>query len=282
MGRAELAGIAWAGALDAEAPKGRTVTATPPPDWYPDPASPAMLRYWDGVSWTDHLRPAAPPGPAIPSGFRGLSTWLVALLGVQAAMLLVDCGVQVWGARLLAGYAADPMTISVPLAQALDVATVSLSVVRLLFLVGCGVVWAVWEYRIASLVPAPVRGRTPAMHVASWVIPVVSWWFPYQNLAALRRALPPDPRGALPLAVMRWWWLAWVLRQPLGAAANAMMRTSEASEPVTTLEYLGYAAQFDAVAAACGVLAAVLAILIVRSLTRQALELNRVTFPQSG
>jgi hypothetical protein len=29
----------------------------PPANWYPDPADPAMLRWWNGSSWTDHTAP---------------------------------------------------------------------------------------------------------------------------------------------------------------------------------------------------------------------------------
>lgn len=29
----------------------------PPANWYPDPADPAMLRWWNGSSWTEHTAP---------------------------------------------------------------------------------------------------------------------------------------------------------------------------------------------------------------------------------
>jgi membrane protease YdiL (CAAX protease family) len=41
-----------------------------PPGWYPDPAWPARLRYWNGTVWTDGLAQAAPkpraPHPTLP------------------------------------------------------------------------------------------------------------------------------------------------------------------------------------------------------------------------
>ena len=37
----------------------------PPANWYPDPSGLPVLRYWDGMRWTDHQQPMpAPSGPA--------------------------------------------------------------------------------------------------------------------------------------------------------------------------------------------------------------------------
>lgn len=32
-------------------------SAAPQPNWYPDPGNQAMLRWWDGQTWTNHTRP---------------------------------------------------------------------------------------------------------------------------------------------------------------------------------------------------------------------------------
>ncbi|MCW2927581.1 MAG: hypothetical protein JWM86_1549 [Thermoleophilia bacterium] len=37
------------------------MSAAPAAAWFPDPNDPAYLRWWDGVQWTDHRHPAAPP-----------------------------------------------------------------------------------------------------------------------------------------------------------------------------------------------------------------------------
>jgi hypothetical protein len=52
---------------------------TPAAGWYPDPAGSSNARWWDGVTWTEHLQPAAAPAspawgaqpaPAQPWGAR--------------------------------------------------------------------------------------------------------------------------------------------------------------------------------------------------------------------
>jgi hypothetical protein len=43
---------------------------TPPFGWYPDPAGTAMLRWWDGSSWSDRLeyrRPEVQNAPGLMS-----------------------------------------------------------------------------------------------------------------------------------------------------------------------------------------------------------------------
>ena len=46
------------------------MTATPPPNWYPDPADTSQLRWWDGTQWTEHrhaLPDATVPGNESPA-----------------------------------------------------------------------------------------------------------------------------------------------------------------------------------------------------------------------
>jgi hypothetical protein len=69
---------------------------SPAPDWYPDPQSSGIWRYWNGQAWTDHRWEGPPQAPPrMPSGLSARSVrWSrlfqvvsMAGLGLVAALL---------------------------------------------------------------------------------------------------------------------------------------------------------------------------------------------------
>jgi hypothetical protein len=102
-----------------------------PPGWYPDPdGAPGLVRWWNGISWSDVATPAGPgvavgrpvgytPRPAhpavpppAPSG-SGRRTGLFVGLGVVGLVLIVLIGFLVAGTGSDAETVADP-EVSVP------------------------------------------------------------------------------------------------------------------------------------------------------------------------
>ena len=58
--------------------------AATPANWYPDPAGGGGLRYWDGMTWTEHVVPPAPPYYPPPYASWGPPPWKGAQLGRPA------------------------------------------------------------------------------------------------------------------------------------------------------------------------------------------------------
>jgi len=62
------------------------VSPTPPSDWYPDPAVPGTLRYWNGSAWTEHT---APMVTATAPARRGMSGGAIAGIVVGSVVLVL-------------------------------------------------------------------------------------------------------------------------------------------------------------------------------------------------
>jgi hypothetical protein len=105
---------------------------TMPPGWYPDPdGAPGLVRWWNGISWSDVATPAGPgvavqrpvgysprpfdpavPPPAPPS--NGVRTGWIVGLGVLGLVLVVLIGFLVAGGGENQDAVADPGGGSVP------------------------------------------------------------------------------------------------------------------------------------------------------------------------
>lgn len=191
--------------------------STPPQGWYQDPSDGRMLRWWNGSGWTEHTSPmpAARPDPRHAVGEeRSVARW--ARHGVVAyAFLTVIAGALLF--RMMTGFRemlaeamanpeaptaftpADPFFGMSPAAMTLLqlVNTVQLALLVLLL---------IWVYRAAAAakqlgLPAP---RSPGWAVASWFIPVVNLWWPYQSL---RDLLPQGHEVRHRVLLL---WLGWI------------------------------------------------------------------------
>jgi hypothetical protein len=154
--------------------------------------------------------------------------------------------------------------------------------VATLFYDGCliatGVVFIVWFYRMrknAGIWSPPTQRRSLGWSIWGWVCPVVNFWFPYQidqdGMAAAR------PYGGKPndgLAVLRAWWVLWVVQVALALVERVQTRQA------VTVEQLLTSARTDLVGTVVAVAAGVLAILVVRKIT--VLQDRRLDWERSG
>ncbi|MCC6495422.1 MAG: DUF4328 domain-containing protein [Propionibacteriaceae bacterium] len=247
--------------------------ASPPANWYPDPTQAGILRYWDGGGWTAHTHPAAgvatTSGHGLPAGFGTLATAVRVLVGLCGLTAVFDLVVQAWGAVVISAAAADPAHLDISVLELYDNLNLGSAWPALALAFAAGVVWLVWQHRLAGTVPRAALRRSPGWHVGSWLIPIACLIFPYQNMVDLHRALTPAQGAPLRRTPARFgvWWVAW-----LGSGLIAALAVRISSIPDVTLEILAQASMVAAVGDILEIIAAVLAIGIVGDLSRAALQ----------
>ena len=212
--------------------------AGPAPGWYADPWAPGQVRWWDGTEWGSQVGPAPPPSPVMTTAYhpdlsvadperarddeRGAASSASAALivgGVAYGVLFVTSAVLYHylfhsffdeierssrSTTTARGTTTEPFTFS----PAVIIGGGLLQLVQL-GLYGVGAIFLAWFYKAAQLARAaalPAR-RTPGWGTASFIIPIVSLWWPYQSVCDL--FAPGDPRRR----VVGRWWALWLCTQ---------------------------------------------------------------------
>jgi hypothetical protein len=281
-----------------------------PAGWYPDPSGRPGSRYWDGAGWSDavaqdlpgqpqqvadaetaySLPPVTPGGvpgafghPDLGAGFRTLGRWLTGLLFSYAGVgALVGLGAAI---VLLIGRDGAVDITSLQSSEVIVQVFAVLNVIGGICNLASIVLWLVWQHRLASngrVHPTYLR-RSPGWHIGSWFIPIVSLWFPYQNVKDLARGLmapvdrwgvglPDDgPERGVATRLLPWWWLAWLASSVAaqiesGTGGGVSGSSAGASSlAVTSMSWVTVASGLDV---ASGVLAA----LVVLAMTRAAIS----------
>lgn len=182
-----------------------------PAGWHPDPWGTASLRWWDGRQWTGHVSGMA-GGPSATVRLeeeRGVARWArIGLLWAGPA-LGANAIASAYQARWIADHWDDltrpgnsrafQPTGTNPVAGAVSQAA-------LLALIVAAVLFLVWFYRAASLAASagiPAR-RSPGLAAASFIIPILDFWWPYQSTCDM------FPAGHPARAVVRRWWALWI------------------------------------------------------------------------
>ena len=190
----------------AEAP-----ASAPPPGWHPDPWGVAALRYWDGHEWTGHVS-GAPTGPM-------LQAPTVRVAEERTASRWAKIGLAWAGPALGAGAIAlafwvhwvadhwDELTREGGSTNQSGNSTAAV-VIQLAFVVAIvgAVLFLLWFYRSANTAAQTgLRARrAPGLATASFFIPVLNLWWPYQSTLDLL----PERHPAR--ALVRRWWLLWI------------------------------------------------------------------------
>jgi hypothetical protein len=194
------------------------------PGWYPDPAAPSLVRWWDGYRWTNDVRPGGPGGSGWPGGPGGAAgggaadladearygrraagaLWVgAAAFSCQAFLLALLTGRFFHAVRtqLDAPLRSDGTRPPLVLPHSLA-AQYALSQLVGIALLAVEVIFLIWFYKAATVAAQaglPAR-RSPAWAVIGWIIPIVNFWFPYQSAIDM---LPPGHPARH--RVNRWW-----------------------------------------------------------------------------
>ena len=223
-----------------------TSTTQQPAGWHPDPAGTGGHRYHDGIGWTAQVRHGRVVSKPLGPGFARLGDWLSRVLVLTALLSCLLVAYLVWGHRLVADVVHRPDVQllgdrpQVPASVQDDLGRFALvGVVLCLAYVVVGgltaVLWIVWQHRLVVSAPKAVR-RSPFMHVLSWVLPVVSYWWPLQNVGDLWRAYGADREPTSqshPVLIPLWW--ATFVGQPVVASVGVLVLFSSGSSTTTDL-----------------------------------------------
>jgi Protein of unknown function (DUF2510) len=204
--------------------------AMPQPGWYVDPWNPAAHRWWDGAAWTSNIALAAGAGSASnqvastespadalskerkSADFLTMAGLVHAVTATVTAVVIVSVfrslfrDVQQQIDSIESGYRTQRFTVP-PYFSLLG---------ALNWLYTGARIW--WTYRVCS--NAKILGlrqqRDPGLTSASWILPIVNFWFPY---VGIRDAVPPQRR----ISVLPWWWATTIIGQLMSLVLGAVL-----------------------------------------------------------
>lgn len=185
-------------------------------------------------------------------GIGGATRWLIV---AYAALSGVTILVELWGTVSLNAYSTG--LVGIDALEAYDAISQPISIVSLLVLMASGICWMVWQYRAAASLPAGSLRRSPGWHVGSWFIPIVSLWFPFQNVSDIARS----SRAELDGGVRAIWWALWIAGNLAGGIGGRLLLTG------TSIPAFLAGLTISIVSDACVIVGAVFAWIIVARVT---------------
>lgn len=181
------------------------------------------------------------------------------LLVVYVALSVATIGVEAFGISAITGFLTGDQS-AVDMLAGYDQSLSVVSMLSAVSAVATGVLWAIWQYRAAKQVAGLTR-RVAGWHAWSWFVPVISLWFPYQNISDLWRAI-----GRTRPAWQIVWWLLWLAGNAFVQQSTRVYLAAEDLEQLRVSSWLSIVGELLLLAAAP------LAVLIVRRITQGILQ----------
>ena len=171
-------------------------------------------------------------------------------------------------------------TISLPAAKASDERIAAATGSALFLLLGTAIAWCIWQHRgqrnLRELGRTQLR-FTPGWAVGWWFVPVASLFKPFQSVRELWKASEPTgDRSAWPASstwpLIGWWWACWITSNLLAWVVRGL-RSGQDLHTIVAGDYWWMAS------IGLSIVAAILAILIVRSVIERQTELMALVSP---
>ncbi|MGW6916085.1 DUF4328 domain-containing protein [Kitasatospora sp. NPDC054939] len=219
------------------------------------------------------------PCPACADGYRSPES-----PATVVSVLLAGCGLLavaqlltgLWGLRAYGDVPPAQVAAVYGLGDDFFMVSAVLGAVAVAVLVATGVGFLVWLHRVRRNAEwfAPDRHRLRrGWVVGAWLTPVVHLWFPWRLVADCWRGSAPlgadGVRQVLSLRPVTWWWVVWVGSQAVSVGGGVLA----SDRGLADLPAFRAAVLANLVADGLTVVAAVLALLLVRRLT--ALQVAR-------
>jgi hypothetical protein len=219
----------------------------------------------------EHLPHGTAQEPALQARQQPASTNAMAKLAMATQVLLIVCGVmsvatigiETFGISAATGFL-NGNNAAIDMLDMYDQSTSVVSILSSLSLLATGVLWVIWQYRAAKRVTGRTR-RSAGWHAGSWFVPIISLWFPYQNISDLWRAV-----GRTRPSWQIIWWLLYLLSNVFIGQSTRIYLAAE------DLEQFRVAMSMSIVGEILLLAAAPLAWLIIRGITQGILHRSSV------
>lgn len=193
---------------------------------------------------------------------RGVAIFAVVALVCDSLIGMVAAVIDLWYAALVDRMVADLGSVSEAEIATGDLVYGLSGILEMVVYVVAAVAFLVWLFKVRAnaeiLSPGGHRRGRPWL-IFSWVVPIVCFWFPKQivdDIWSASSRLPSPPRG-----LFNAWWAVWLIGTWVQNAAGRLLFKADELEP------LAAAARFDVVGIVLALIAAVLAIGIIRKIT---------------
>lgn len=203
---------------------------------------------------------APPPPPLRP--VRGVALFAIVALVCDSVVGLCAAGVGLWYGGLVDRMIVDLDSVSDSEIDTADLIYGLSGIAEFIVYVVAVVAFLVWLFRVranAELLSPGGHRRGKPWVIFGWVVPIVNFWFPKQVVDDIWYASTRD--GSASKGLIDAWWAAWLVGSLVSNFAGRLLFRAE------DLETLAAAARFDTVSIGLMLVAAVLAIGVIRKIS---------------